>query len=81
MGKKGKAIHQLNDIFNQDLCNYGHEKSWSSGKSAKEEINKLQEKVYGKDPKYKYKRTPKYDPLRGSGGSEGYGKLLNDLLN
>ena len=77
----GKAINELNCIFNQDIVNLGHEKSWVSGKSAKEEINKLQEKVYGKNSKYKYKRTPKYDPLRGSGGSEGYGKLLNEILS
>ena len=77
----GKAkIHKLNDMTGQNTVNKAWEKAWDEGKHkpSLEEVNKEWAKVYGKGKDKKWKKTPKYDPLRGSGGGEGYGKVLNE---
>ena len=70
--------HIFDDMLGQDIINRGHEKAWENNTRPLDEINKVWTKVYGKDNEYK--RTPKYDPLRGSGGGEGFGAILNTLF-
>ena len=72
----GKKFNEMCDMFCQDIVNAGHEISWGKGTKPIVEINKLQKKA-GLPP---YRRTPKYDPMRGSGvGGEGFGILLNTI--
>ena len=70
--------HIFDDMLGQEIINRGHEKAWENNTRPLDEINKVWTKVYGKDNAYK--RTPKYDPLRGSGSGEGFGAFLNTLF-
>lgn len=74
--KMGKMFNEMCDMFCQDIVNAGHEISWEKGTKPIVEINKLQKKA-GLPP---YVRTPKHDPMRGSGvGGEGFGILLKTI--
>ena len=79
MSKKA-LIHKANDMFGQDVVNRAWEKAWEKGqhKPTLKQVNDEWKKYYGKGEDKKYHRTPKYDPCRGSGGGEGFGKLINE---
>ncbi len=74
------GFHKINDMFGQDIINQAYEKAWDSGKSKPtlNELNKAWTKASGRDNPYK--KLPKYDAKRGSGGREGFGKFLNELF-
>lgn len=71
--------HRFDDMLGQDIVNMGYEKAWENDTRPLDEINKAWTQVYGEGNAYE--RTPKYDPLRGSGDGEGFGVLLNSLFD
>lgn len=70
----------IDDLFGQDIINRGYEEAWEKGTKPLDEINKAWGKAFGSENSYK--RTPKYDPTRGSGvDHEGFGVVFNSLFD